>query len=202
MTNDSVTRGYGLLETYLAKKRAAKANSLIPRGHRSGRLLDIGCGSFPFFLMNTEFSEKYGLDQVVQEGVMVQFAEWGITLAHQDMEHNAKLPFDDDHFEVVTMLAVFEHIEPSDLAKLLKEVRRVLKPGGVYVMTTPAWWTDWLLRLLSTVRLVSPHEIEEHKDAYSHEKISELLEDAGFHRDKISLGYFELGMNVCGSAEK
>ena len=44
-----VTRGFGLLEGVLAKKRASLANSLIPASLRTDRILDIGCGSIRFF---------------------------------------------------------------------------------------------------------------------------------------------------------
>ncbi len=53
MTKDNVTRGYGLLERFLAKKRAKMANEIIPLALRTGRILDIGCGPFPYFLLNT-----------------------------------------------------------------------------------------------------------------------------------------------------
>ena len=57
------TRGSGLLEPFLARLRARKANRLIPAHLRSGRILDVGCGSFPYFLSHTEFAEKFALDQ-------------------------------------------------------------------------------------------------------------------------------------------
>jgi SAM-dependent methyltransferase len=202
LSNHQVTRGYGLLEGFLARKRASKANALIPSDHRRGRLLDIGCGSFPFFLVNTEFAEKHGLDQVVDAETTRQFAAQGITLAHQDFEHSAALPFADDYFDVVTMLAVFEHIEPAQLGELLGEIRRILKPGGVYVLTTPASWTEWLLETLAFLHLTSPHEIDDHKNMYDHPEVSELLCRAGFSVDNVRLGYFEFRMNVWGVAEK
>ncbi|MDP2947815.1 MAG: hypothetical protein Q8N88_06895, partial [Nanoarchaeota archaeon] len=59
---DKPTRGTGLLEKYLAKKRAHMANKLIPESLRRGRILDVGCGETPFFLLNTKFNEKYGID--------------------------------------------------------------------------------------------------------------------------------------------
>jgi SAM-dependent methyltransferase len=45
------------------------------------------------------------------------------------------LPFDDASFDLVTMFDVIEHI-PDDLAAA-REVRRVLRPGGVVLVTTP-----------------------------------------------------------------
>lgn len=63
MSNPRITRGYGLLERFLAKKRAQKANELIPQLYRKGRILDIGSGAYPFFLLTTSFSEKFGVDR-------------------------------------------------------------------------------------------------------------------------------------------
>ena len=48
MKKNNVTRGYGLLEGYLAKKRAETANRLILDKYRCGRILDIGSGSGVF----------------------------------------------------------------------------------------------------------------------------------------------------------
>lgn len=81
------------------------------------------------------------------------------------------------------MLAVFEHIEVNALAKLLVEVLRILKPGGIFIMTTPAGWTGGLLSFLANINMVSREEIDEHKDAYSFAKIIPLLQSAGFERE-------------------
>ena len=45
-----MTRGKGLLEPMLADLRAQRANKLIPSTSRTGRILDIGCGTYPYFL--------------------------------------------------------------------------------------------------------------------------------------------------------
>jgi len=205
----SVTRGYGLLEVFLAKKRAGMANNLIPPGLRTGRILDIGCGTTPYFLLNTSFVERYGLDKVAQSGertAAVGEAAFpggdNITLANFDIEREEKFPFDDNHFDVVTMLAVFEHILPERLPGVVKEVRRILRLGGVYILTTPAWWPDGRLQFMARLRLVSPAEIEEHKDRYSPGKISSVLQQGGFAAQDIRTGYFELGMNIWAAARK
>ncbi|NEO98899.1 MAG: class I SAM-dependent methyltransferase [Symploca sp. SIO2E9] len=45
------------------------------------------------------------------------------------------LPFPDNSFDVVISFDVFEHIPDSD--QHLQEVKRVLKPGGFYLLQTP-----------------------------------------------------------------
>jgi hypothetical protein len=66
MDDTHVTRGDVLLEGFLAKKQAHLANRLIPPHLREGRILDIGCGAYPNFLLNTVCAEKSGLDKISQ----------------------------------------------------------------------------------------------------------------------------------------
>lgn len=198
MAERNVTRGYGLLERLLAKKRARMANRLIPPSFRSGRLLDLGCGVHPYFLLNTDFKEKCGLDHSVEK---VEGHD-ELTLAPYDLHRGTALPFRDDHFDVVTMLAVFEHIDPEKLVGIVSEVRRVLKPGGLYILTTPAGWTDKLLGTLARLKVVSAAEIEDHKDTYGHEKIRSILIKANFKESNITWGYFEMFMNLWTRALK
>lgn len=52
--------------------------------------------------------------------------------------YSQNLPFPDQHFDVVVMSEVLEHLEDEVLTASLKEVRRVLKKGGRFIGTTPA----------------------------------------------------------------
>jgi SAM-dependent methyltransferase len=198
-----VTRGYGLLEKYLAKKRASMANQLIPSHLRNGCILDIGCGSFPYFLLNTVFAQKCGLDKVKQEGPQMPVCdEYGIDIIDFDLERDKVLPFGDDYFEVVTMLAVFEHIEPERLQALIVEVSRILKQGGTFVITTPAHWVDLLLKMMAKLGLVSKVEINEHKAMYSRRRIRSILAKNGFEAGNVRSGCFEGFMNIWTVARK
>jgi len=201
MDRHYATRGYGVLENFLARKRARIADKLIPQSQREGRIADIGCGAFPIFLMNTEFTEKYALDKIYFTDEK-EMQTHNITFLNCDIEREGKLPFPSEYLDVVTMLAVFEHIEPSVLSITLKEIYRVLKYGGMFIMTTPAFWTEGLLKIMAKMKLVSAIEIEEHKDTYSPEKIYHLLNAASFPGDKIKHGYFEVFMNIWVTAIK
>jgi SAM-dependent methyltransferase len=200
----SPTRGHGLLESFLARQRRKVANKLIPDSHRSGRILDVGCGSYPLFLLDTAFAEKFGIDKSVTPDRLKhrKGSETHPMLMNWDVEGSDTLPFEGDGFTVVTMLAVFEHIEPERLVSILTEVYRVLRSDGVFIMTTPAAWTDRLLRVMAQFGLVSRTEIEEHKDAYSCSKIACILQEANFEKSKLRFGYFEAFMNIWATATK
>jgi ubiquinone/menaquinone biosynthesis C-methylase UbiE len=203
MDDISVTRGYGLLEGFLAKKRTRMANQLIPSHLREGSVLDIGCGTFPYFLLNTVFAQKCGLDKVAQEERQKPLREeYGIDIIDFDLECHTVLPYDDNYFEVVTMLAVVEHIEPEILRALMIETSRVLKPDGIFIVTTPAPWTDLLLKMMAKLRLVSRIEIEEHKATHGRKEIGSMLAKNGFEAVNIRSGYFEGFMNIWVIAKK
>jgi SAM-dependent methyltransferase len=201
VTQSSVTRGHGLLERFLAKRRAARAERLIPPAYRTGCILDIGCGSWPYFLSRTAFAAKIGVDKVVRADRQAGVAP-GIRLVSFDVHENDALPLNDGAVDVVTMLAVFEHIRVDRLTVLLNEVERVLKPGGVFVMTTPSGWTGPILEALKRLKMVSADEINEHQDSYSLAKIRAVLAGTRLAGMPAEFGYFELGMNIWARVSK
>lgn len=192
------TRGSGLLEKFLAKKRAEMANSLIPKGSKKERILDAGCGSYPYFLLSTQFKEKYGIDPSVN---LSSIKDNNIFLRKTRIDDKS-FPYDDNFFDAVTMLAVFEHIDHEKLVNVLKEVKRVLKKEGIFIITTPAPWSDKLLHFMARVGLISKEEIHEHKHNHSGQKIINILEKAGFEKDKIKSGFFEIFLNMWFTAKK
>jgi SAM-dependent methyltransferase len=195
------TRGQGLLEPFLARRRARQANQLIPEHLRTGRILDIGCGSFPYFLSHTSFREKYAIDQLPPAPASLASGP-EIGWHTLDLNVEPRLPFDDGHFSAVTLLAVVEHLDPGSLVKLLREVHRVLTVDGRVVITTPAPWSDGLLHAMARLRLVSAEEIEEHVYAYTQALLGWYFGKADFPMEKIRSGYFELGLNMWATAER
>jgi SAM-dependent methyltransferase len=193
----NVTRGHGLLEPFLARLRANKANQLIHSHLRSGKILDVGCGSYPYFLSHTMFASKFSIDQ--QEPI-VDFKD--INWVVLDLNQNPQIPFEDSFFDVITLLAVIEHLDPTMITDLFNEIYRVLKPEGLLIITTPAHWTNGLLYVMSKIKLVSKEEIEEHKFTYTLPLIGWFFGKAGFSMEKVKFGYFEFFMNLWGIAQK
>jgi SAM-dependent methyltransferase len=109
----------------------------LPRGanRRAWRALEIGCG--PGRLMkplSRHFGEIHGVD-VSDE--MIRLARQrlaGIPHAHVHATNGSSLAqFADDSFEFVYSYAVFQHIPSRDVVlEYMREIRRVLKPGGIF----------------------------------------------------------------------
>src|SRR5436190_14960421 len=91
------------------------------------QLLDLGCGKKPFHHIYTNYCEtSVGIDvaQTIHGTAMVDVVYDG-----------KKIPFPDGEFDYVFSTEVMEHVpEPKDF---LNEIYRVLKPGGVLIMTVP-----------------------------------------------------------------
>ena len=86
--------------------------------HIRGRVLDVGAGP------NT-LVRRHG------SGVGVDVHDWGG--GAQVIEDAARLPFADASFDTVSFVACLNHI--PNRAAALKEARRVLRPGGLLVVT-------------------------------------------------------------------
>ncbi|MDX6714556.1 MAG: hypothetical protein QOH30_1114 [Baekduia sp.] len=101
------------------------------------RLLDAGCGSGRTLDELVRYGRVSGIDLSPQAVAAAQ------RRGHQDVRVGRveQLPFADGTFDVVTCLDVIEHT-PDDRASLA-ELRRVARPGGLLLVTVPAYQGLW-----------------------------------------------------------
>jgi SAM-dependent methyltransferase len=116
--------------TYLAKRALYKKLRQYRR-FAKGKLLDIGCGSKPYCqLFSPGVKEYVGLDFKKTAGDRI---------SHADVIGSAlDLPFANNSFDTVLSTEVLEHIPLP--GKMLKEIYRVLRPGGYIILTAPLFW--------------------------------------------------------------
>ncbi|MEK9175714.1 MAG: class I SAM-dependent methyltransferase [Patescibacteria group bacterium] len=114
-----------LLKSYLFIPKVQFRNAMKKYGHDiTGKTLDIGAGLKPFAqYFNT--SEYISLDSDASLKPDVA----------GDILH---LPFEDASFDSVVCLEVLEHV--ADTQGALREILRVLKPNGVFMVSTPMHW--------------------------------------------------------------
>jgi SAM-dependent methyltransferase len=92
-----------------------------------GKVLDVGCGRKPY--KNTYFAaaESYiGIDFATPNN-------------EPDVVGSAlDLPFENQSFDTVVSTELLEHV--PDPLRALREMHRVLRPGGYIILTTPMYW--------------------------------------------------------------
>ena len=94
---------------------------------------------------------------------------------------------------------MIEHVERPDV--LAAEAHRILRPGGVFVVTTPAAQAKPILELISVrLQLIDATEILDHKRYYRPATLRAELEQAGFA--DVEVKRFELGLNLAAVARR
>ncbi len=108
---------------------------------RGQHVLDLGCSEgMASLLLGQEGHQVVGVDinPVVLEVARQEFAEFPDYVRQNvrfELISAGRLPFDDASFDTVLMGEVLEHQTRPEL--LVTEARRVLRPGGAVVVTTP-----------------------------------------------------------------
>jgi len=112
------------------------------------KLLDIGCGDGTYTLVLKEAlhtEETVGIEiSIVAVG---RANDKGIKAYQLDIDEE-EFPFENESFDIIYCGEIIEHLFNPD--HLLDEIRRVLKPGGRCIITTPnlAGWPNRLSLLL------------------------------------------------------
>ena len=145
--------------------------------HDGWTMLDIGCGggaTLKRLLKRSKGAQVYGID-ISEESVAKARKVNANVLDRQVFVTQGsaeKLPYDDNKFDLVTAVETV-YFWP-DLPNCLKEVRRVVKPGGrfaimVEVLENDSVWTD----------------VVDGMTAYSPEQLKEMLDKAGFVKTEL-----------------
>ena len=170
MLSDLISEMYRLEETYwwhVAKRRMVFSSLTPYLKSRKGVLqfVDVGCGTGMMLTELSSYGNATGIDGSAQ--ALIFCKKRGLDdVVMADLAHT--WPLRTGMADVVTMLDVLEHLDSDAFA--LREVHRVLKPGGLFVLTVPAYpalWTYW-------------DEALGHKRRYRRTRLVEKLHRTGF----------------------
>ena len=127
------------------------------------RLLDVGCGTGGLLRALAHRGELVGIDRA--ECALTYCRERGLAVVRTDA---STLPFAAGTFDGCVLMDVLEHLD--DELPVLHQVRRVLRPGGVAIISVPAFQSLW-----------SQHdETFEHRRRYRRAALVEVVTRAGF----------------------
>lgn len=138
-------------------------------------ILDIGGGAGNMAHHLAHYGRVFGMDFNPRPLVVAQ--QRGLEVVHAS---GCELPFPDAYFDLVACLDTIEHI-PDELA-VLREVERVLKPGGKVIITVPAFMWLWSYN----------DEINAHQRRYTVPELQQKLELNGLPVTRVSYNNFFL----------
>ncbi len=132
--------------------------SLCLKLGQPGLWVDLGCGLGYF----VECCERYGIKCEGIEGdeYAVKLAQKrlpGICIKHHDITQ--KLPYDDASVSVVFCNQVLEHLPSEHTRYFLKEVKRVLIPGGLFFINMPCKYNKEQKKEKLHINLMTPTEL-------------------------------------------
>lgn len=105
-------------------------------GRLHGALLDAGCGTGGFLAWaasSGRLTRLCGIDLSVEA---VEVARESVPEAELHAAPLDRIPFGDEEFDLVVSLDVLQHVPEGVLDASLKELRRVLRPGGALLVRT------------------------------------------------------------------
>lgn len=168
--------GHNLEVPEFVNKRLTEIVRSFEKFRQNNRFLDVGCGAGT--LLNAAIGENWDVQGLEVSAPSVEhLRRKGIKVFHGDL-NSAKFP--SDHFDVVTSVEVLEHVEEPE--KLLKEIYRILRPGGLFWGTTPHGKGASARLLGAKWSCVAPPE---HLQLFSVKGIRILLSENKFRNIKI-----------------
>jgi len=134
------------------------------------QILDVGSGTGANLKMLAQFGEAQGVD--VSADAVAFCRERG--LENVRLGAAESLPFDDNGFDLVTALDVVEHMD-DDVAGL-REMHRVLRPGGRLLLFVPTFMFLWGLQ----------DEVSNHRRRYRLAELRRAVTAAGFQVERTA----------------
>ena len=201
---ESYTPGYDEWTQEWMRERTAQSHAFffVPYLSRGNTLLDCGCGPGSITLDLAHFlrdGQVIGIDiepnQI--EAARAEQAQQGLTNVSFEVADAYNLPFPDGSFDAVFAHALLMHLREPLVA--MREMRRVLKPGGVVGISDPDFGTVLCAPsspLLDEVNLLLVKMLE-HNGAspYYARNLRSLLLQAGFERSEASAYCIHYGKN-------
>jgi SAM-dependent methyltransferase len=146
---------------------------------RKLRYLDVGCGKGELLsLLAADFNYVAGCDP---SSGMLQPME-GADLRVQ--ENPERIPFDNAEFDFVTAVCVYHHVSLAARAALTREIRRVLRPGGILAVIEHNPYNP------ATRLIVSRTPVDAEAILLRSAETRSLLRNAGFSIDRESYFLF------------
>ncbi len=174
----------------MALKRRARNIVLCLELKDGDKVLEVGCGNGYYLSLLNRLGKKITLTGIDNDKLALADAKKFIddNRVRLNFADAAKLPFSTNSFDKILMSEVIEHVQDEKI--VLSEVYRVLKPGGIFALTTcnieyPFLWDpiNWILQHLFGTHIEKGFWAgiwNQHTRLYKKGKIRNLVGEPGF----------------------
>jgi hypothetical protein len=169
------------LDRYLQNQRVKKAKDYIPAG---SAVLDIGSDDGTLFKKVKHIKLGIGIEPKIEKDI----AGDNFTIIKGYFPNDCV----GQKFDVITLLAVLEHIPPAELKKLGFDCYDALHTDGIVIITVPSPKVDLLLTIFKKLNLIDGMSLEEHH-GFKVSQTKYIFSDEKFKL--IVQKKFQLGLN-------
>lgn len=178
--NSALPKGFGDVARYARIKAHHLSEKIRSVFGREGNpaILDAGCGvGLTDSFLKKDFPDITGFDVSQRSVDLARKLNPELTYAHSG---DAKLPFADGQFDVVFAVCVVHHISPGLRMEFFRDMRRVLKPGGMLAVYEHNPWNPMTRRVVANV------EFDRDAVLLAARECLRLAADAGFKAPECS----------------
>ena len=171
ITKEEIARGYDAITEKIAMHDGFYEECLAMHSDYRGAILDVGCGQGLLLkklrTRAAQGSTFFGVDISPKLCEIARKNNPEATITVGDVE---ALTYADNSFDIITMTEVLEHL--LDFNKALSEIHRVLKSGGILIVSVPN--RDWAsYDFYDKIRNHSMQPVDDHYFRFA--EVSDLL---------------------------
>jgi SAM-dependent methyltransferase len=141
---------------------------------RDAEILDVGCGAGDVFHHLRRYGRIKGIEVDLRPAAVAKSRGYAVC----QVDATRGIPFPSASFDLITALDALEHMD--DDAAIVCEAHRLLRPHGIFAITTPAFQWLW-----------SHNDVlNAHKRRYAARELRKRVEQGGFRIKRLTFGFF------------
>jgi len=187
--NQNVGQVSGLLSPFLEKWRLKK----IAKWCYGNTILDCGCGRGEMLKYLPNISKYTGIDanKTIVENIKSSIKIFDIDTDFITVQLGKDRLTLKNNYDTIVMSAILEHLDnPEDV---LFELKHFLTTNGIIIITTPLPKSEQILNIGSKFKIFSSEAFHEHKNHFSMESLTRLVDKVGLNI--IHYEKFEFNLN-------
>lgn len=148
------------------------------------KLLDVACGPGTFISKLPSSINCFGID-IAQKQIDFANRKYGTNKVKFLKCEDAKFPFNDSTFDLITSVEFIEHISKDSCKKNLSEMSRCLNENGKLIITTPNYRSIWPFLEFIVSLVTKENYLQQHITHFNKDSLEKMMRENGFVNVKV-----------------